>query len=75
MATKSKNVAALYLMCLLVSVVAFQFCKTDSDDNVRQGDVYQTCMKECDDKCKADGYGEIFCHTKCDKQCAVQQAA
>ncbi|KAI3987212.1 hypothetical protein MKX01_031696 [Papaver californicum] len=67
MATKTKNVALVYLMLILVSMVAFQVCKADDDDDEdhdNKGEVYQQCFKECDDKCKADGYGEIFCHAK-----------
>ncbi|XP_026430138.1 uncharacterized protein LOC113326661 isoform X2 [Papaver somniferum] len=68
MAIKTKNVAVLYLMCILVFVVAFQFCKADS-----VGEVYKQCMKECDDKCKADGYGDIFYHGKCSVPCDAKQ--
>ncbi|RZC90209.1 hypothetical protein C5167_044838 [Papaver somniferum] len=68
MATKTKNVAVMYLMCILVFVVAFQVCKADS-----VGEIYRQCMKECDDKCKADGYGDIFCHGKCSVPCDAKQ--
>ncbi|KAI3861838.1 hypothetical protein MKW92_020796 [Papaver armeniacum] len=71
MANYCKNVAVLYLMCILASVVAFQLCKADSD--LQEGDVYKQCLKECDDKCKAEGYGEVFCHAKCSKPCEYQQ--
>ncbi|KAI3974680.1 hypothetical protein MKX01_004409 [Papaver californicum] len=39
MATKTKNVALVYLMFILVSVVAFQLCKADDDaddDNIKK---------------------------------------
>ncbi|KAI3958104.1 hypothetical protein MKW98_020746 [Papaver atlanticum] len=66
-----------YLMFILVSILAFQLCKAE-DDNNKKGEIYQQCFKDCDDKCEAHhahGYGEVFCHAKCNIPCEAKQEA
>ncbi|KAI3997495.1 hypothetical protein MKX01_008102 [Papaver californicum] len=55
MATKIKNVAVLCLVCILVSAVAFQFCEAGKKSDLMKTGGYKDCLRECEDKCKADG--------------------
>ncbi|KAI3910776.1 hypothetical protein MKW98_030584, partial [Papaver atlanticum] len=45
------------LMCILVLSIAVQFCRADDDDL---------------DKGEGEGYGEVFCHMRCNKPCEAQ---
>ncbi|KAI3927159.1 hypothetical protein MKW92_033579 [Papaver armeniacum] len=60
------------LMCILVLSIAVHFCRAN-DDDLDKGEVYKKCFKDCDDKCKGEGYGEVFCHMRCNKPCEAQQ--